>query len=384
MNSCHYDPTLGERVTSQHRDDCTDPNTHDGCVPCLRAHCVVCGHWHLTNDTPQTCAQCLAKVRDDLDAIAAAYDELGDEAANAARDGRLVAAAAIPGGVAQVLRGPAVPMGQVKRTEHHDDDHRAGDAVPPLAVMAWWEDTYRAHLGLASAGRATVTGAAMLLASVLTDIAQDTAGPDWFAFTREVRALRAQLSRVLHDESAPEYGIGCFECGDRLVRRFREARACGHATPARRELGMWLDLGYPEAVSRSLLRESRRPCGECDQGGMRDPGSGLSWECPGCRREFSVGEYLHALRRDLVLGGDGEGFGWSPVSTAAEAASGLLGVPVGAATVRKWMDRGQVASRREGGGRVVFWPDVLERAQAAVERRRVREARAVRRAGGSV
>jgi hypothetical protein len=61
---------------------------------------------------------------------------------------------------------------------------------------------------------------------------------------------------------------------------------------------------------------------------------------------------------------------------AADAASTLVGMLVPAATVRKWMDRGKVTSLflwspgKPWGQRLVYWPDVADEANAAVERAR--------------
>ena len=74
--ACRYDRGLGECVTRGHRDDCTTPDQHRGCLPCTAPHCVVCGHEHLTNDQPQTCPTCLGKVREDLDTIPPAFTAL--------------------------------------------------------------------------------------------------------------------------------------------------------------------------------------------------------------------------------------------------------------------------------------------------------------------
>ena len=63
---------------------------------------------HATNDTPQTCPACELRTDQDLVTIASSYTELATEALDAGRDGRLVAAAPIPGGNAQALRGPTV------------------------------------------------------------------------------------------------------------------------------------------------------------------------------------------------------------------------------------------------------------------------------------
>lgn len=379
--ACHYDRHLGERVTTEHRDDCTDPAGHRGCKPCTAPHCTVCGSTHATNDQPITCPGCQGKVDQDLAELLACYDALAYEAVDGGGDGRLVAAAPIPGGTAQVLRGPTVTFAAMRTfhgytDKHHLQDHPVSkktgqptDPVPPLAVLAVWEDRYRAWLGHTPAAMATVSSAVAYLRTQLPYLAQQTQGPDWHTFTSDIRDLRAQLEHALHDGRAPEHGVECFECGEELVRRWRRAAPCTHLTPARRELRRWVRLGYPEALSVVDIRAAYQPCGDCDQGGIEDPSAGQSWECPGCRKEYDPGEYATAVRRDLLTGGPDRD-GWTHISMAAEAVTMMTGVTFGSARIRRWMDRGQVASQPAGvtGLRLVLWTDVRDRAQESIRR----------------
>jgi hypothetical protein len=402
--ACHYDRALGERVTRKHRDDCpTQLDTGDcpaadrGCAPCTAPHCLICGRNHATNSEPDTCGDCIGKVREDLTQLAADYAALAVEAMAGGADGRLVAAAPIPGGNAAVLHGPMVRLDQM--TDPDPDTHHAKDPIPPLAILAQWEDMYRAWFDHARGGsaksdafdwyggrppsRATVAGAVRYLTEQLDHMANGPAvhdGPDWLAFTRQVRTLRAGLERALHDEQEPEQGVGCFECGDRLVRRFRDPKRCRHTTPARIVATypevevMEADLAAARGPSASLVAAARRPCAKCTerQGGLDDPRAGRSWECPGCRKQYDVGEYVTAVRRDLLEGGQNDG--WTHISMAAEAATTLVGLHVSDLLVRKWVDRKKIAVMcswrrgRRSGQRLVFWPDVADEANAAVER----------------
>lgn len=380
--ACHYDRDRHERVlTGEHRDTCTDPDTHRGCAPCTAPHCSVCGRTHLDNSHPQTCPTCEGLVARDLDDLTTAYDELAYEAIDGGGDGRLVAAAPIPGGDAQVLRGPTVRWQHLEHSTAGDVDHplnartgRPVDPVPPLATLGEWEDRYRTWFGHTPPARATVHAAVAYLKGKLPIISQQHAGPDWQSFADEMRDLRTQLEAALHDERAPERGVECFECGDTLVRRWHDPTRCTHDTPARLEFRMWLTLGYPEAVTPAFAREARRPCGDCDQGGITDPSAGQSWECRGCRKEYDPGEYATAVRRDLLTGGPDRD-GWTHVAMAAEAVSMMTGVTFGAARIRRWMDRDQVRSRwtdqaNQTGLRLVLWTDVRDRAQASIDRMR--------------
>lgn len=384
--ACHYDRALGYRVTTRHIDACPRdrrcPAAGRGCAPCTERHCLICGRAHATTAEPDTCVECTAKVGQDLADIQTAYTALAIEALDAGHDGRLVAAAPIPGGDAAVLIGPTVRLNMVRvargltPTELAEDHHR-GDPIPPLAILAQWEDIYRAWLNHPRARRASVSAAIKYLRDQVPYLANHVAldGPDWVVFTRQIRSVRAQLERALHDEREPERGIECFECGDRLVRRVRTPRRCRHTTPARAEFKTWIRLGYIEAVGPQLAREARQPCRrpDCDQGGVKNPAVGLSWECPSCRKDYQPGEYANAVRRDLATNGT-EGDGWTHITMAAEAATTMTGVLIPANTVRRWMDRGKVASmcrwtpRVPTGLRLVFWPDVADQAAAAVER----------------
>lgn len=412
--ACHYDRTLAQRVTTRHRDDCPTQTTDDqpcpasgrGCAPCTAPHCLICGRNHASNDQPDTCAECVGKVRADLTELASDYAALAVEAIAGGGDGRLVAAAPIPGGTAAILHGPTVRLDQLRTSRGYTSTdmakvHRPNDPIPPLAVLAQWEDMYRAWFTQPRAPRATVAGAVRYLTEQLDTMAngQSGKGPDFLAFTKQVRNLRAGLEHALHDEQEPERGVACFECGERLVRRFRDLKRCRHKTPARAELQRalvrqqrgqdWLRIvgSYPEygivvecelaaarGPSASLVAAARRPCAKCQgrQGGLDDPRAGRSWECPGCRKEYDVGEYVTAVRHDLLEAEDGDG--WTHVSMAASAATTLVGLTVSDQLVRKWLDRGKVAGmcewtpRRPWGQRLVFWPDVADQANAAVAR----------------
>lgn len=382
---CHYDRALGIRVTREHRDDCNTAACTTGCKPCTAPHCGACGRGHLTNDQPVTCIGCMRTTRETLGEIRTSYALLAHEALDGGRDGRLVAAAPIPGGTAAVLIGPTVQLNMLRVSRQMSEDHRlhgkGKDPIPPLAILAQWEDLWRDWLdhprparetrrhpgATARTQRGTVGDAIRYLLLQLDHMAQvdHPAAPDFQAFVRQMRRLRSQLERALHDEKEPERGVECFECGDQLVRRFRRRAPCTHPTPARVWLGVLTSYGLPAHLSE--LRAGMRPCGDCDQGGIEDPSAGQSWECVGCGKDYDPGEYAAAVRRDLLEHGP-DGDGWTHVTMAADAASTLVGMLVPAGTVRKWVERGKVSSRLTDGIRLVFWPDVADEAQAAKAR----------------
>lgn len=439
---CRYERTLGYRATKgQHADDCSNPTGHRGCLPCEHPHCGVCGRKHLEDQHPHTCPDCVGSVREDLSEIAELCRSLRRQAAYASDNGRPWAAAPIPGATAMVLMGPQVDPATMRISNRlaateYTKIHRPHDPLPPLTVLARWEDTWAAWLGQTRTGRASVTRAVAYLDQHLTRIAQArtrwvddvlVTAPEFAEFATDIGKMRAQLEHVLHDESEDDEGIACFECGHQLVRRIRDPKRCRHKTPARQHLAArlrdrvdpaaWLAVlrsyglpAWPEEIDAARLptpvevAAARLPCDRCDQGGVADPRPGVSWECPSCRMTYSPGEYAHAVRRDLadrqyVAQGAAvevpslQSYGWTDITLAADAASTLVGYPVFATTVRKWAQRekvawccvwscdrvGSVLVSRPSGQRLVFWPDVAEEAANAVERaRRAAEARARR------
>lgn len=425
---CRYERSLGYRATKgEHEDDCRDPAGHRGCVQCLEPHCSVCGRKHLDDQHPLTCPDCVGAVREDLGEIAELCRGLRRQAVDA--EGLAWASARIPGATAMVLMGPSVDPYRRGRAERYREP---GDPLPPLTILARWEEVWAGWLGQ-KRDRTSITRAVGYLDQHLTRIAQaqatwagDTAviPPEFREFARDIGKLRAQLEHVLHDESDDDQGIACFECSHQLVRRIRDPKRCRHKTPARQALAArlrdrqdpaaWLKVlasyGLPawdhEIAAARLptpveVAAARLPCDRCDQGGLTDPRPGISWECPSCRMAYTPGEYANAVRRDLadrkLIAGDQvqvpslQAYGWTDITLAADAASTLVGYPVFATTVRKWAQREKVAwccawsyeqmpdgslVSRPSGQRLVFWPDVADEATAAVERaRRAAEAR---------
>lgn len=411
--TCHWDRTLQERVTRRHTDDCpthTDPRAQcpgrDGCQPCTEHHCVLCGRAHLDTAHALTCDECIGGVREDLNEILWLCRHLRWQAARGAVDGKLLAAAPIPGGDAMVMiarAGESTNVDDATWGRPVDEYHRPGDPIPPLLPLAAWNQAWRAHLGHRLPAKPSVTGTVRYLQDQLTVISQHTGpGPDWLGFAADMTGLRRQLEAILHDEQNPEQGVGCFECGRQLVRRFGKANPCRHQTPARKQLAQaqrdaaaartWLQVlrTYPELgdptwpellaakVPESLEHAARVPCAACassraGQGGIEDPSVGQSWECLGCRKRYTPGEYANAVRADLLTSGP-NGDGWTHIAMAAEAASTQTGIVITAGTVRKWAEHGKVPSvcRWSKGARLglrlVFWPDVADQAAAAVRR----------------
>lgn len=450
--ACHHDRQLDTRITTgHHTDDCPIHHNHPedcpgaghrGCLPCDHDHCVLCRETHTDRAHPITCPECIGKVRTTLHDILWHCRHLRWQAARGGHNGRLTAAAPIPGGDALVLYARAGAFLENMRTSHGytpeqmDEDHHPRDVVPVLLPLASWAIAWRTYLGHDLAAAATVSGIVHYLADGprLQQMAQTKDGPDWTAFVDDMRALLRQLEGVLHDEAAPERGVSCFQCGKQLVRRFGKPAPCEHSTPARRRLAeirrqarraadrVAVIRTYPElgAPTYADLRAARRvpttaeeaaarvPCEACvaaGQGGIEDPTVGQSWECTGCRKQYTPGEYANAVRADLQKAGP-DGDGWTYVTMAAEAASTQTGAVIAPGTVRRWMEdskirsccrwsytvdgkpEGQVPAYDEPAGAdhaavvgayrgrvrsvrgliLVYWPDVADRAADLVVR----------------
>lgn len=401
VKPCVFDRSVGYRATiGEHDDDCTDRTGHRGCTPCTHGHCCICNREHTTNQHPLTCPECVGSVREDITEIVEACRSLPEQAVNA--EGLAWASARIPGHSAMIALGPSAEPESVIRYRTYEKDHRPKDQIPPLTVLAHWQDIWAEWLnvspssgqstdpelavaqehqhalaaswyGFNIAERATIARAAGFLDRHLSLLAQQTltmrAGvivipPEFPEFATAIAKLRIQLEGLLHDEEAHERGVDCFECGAQLQRRIRDPKTCKHRTKDRDHLARRLRerpdaiaalnaLGTSNPPHRPDLEKAsripspmevaaaRRPCDRCDQGGIEDPRPGISWECPSCRKRYTPGEYATAVRRDLLDRNDGDG--WTDINLAADAASTLTHQPVLAVTVRKWMDRGKVS-----------------------------------------
>jgi hypothetical protein len=368
---CDYDRTTGHRLTRTHHLDTCPGIGCTGCLPCTADHCVLCRARHTDDAHPLVCPTCIAGIRTDLDAVVAHTGALLTEAIDGtSQGGQLLAAAPIPGGDAMVMLGPSgdretaahrwdsATRGRLSKSKswsHYADDHRPQDLEPPLSLLANWEDIWRRYLRTSTRTPANVAAAVTYFGLNLTLMAQVTDGPDIVAFARDVAGLRARLEGVLHDEHTlnaagktggdAERGVECFECGVRLVRRIRDLQRCTHGTPARYWLRILLsypELGLPRPTE---VVAARLPCEKCTRrglGGVDDPAPGLSWECLGCRKEYSPGEYATAVRRDLSAqhkDEDGRQLGWTTVPIAAEAVAERTGRSTTAKTIRTWAER---------------------------------------------
>jgi len=188
-------------------------------------------------------------------------------------------------------------------TGHHESLDLPGDPVPPLLVLATWEDDWRQTFGHGAAPHlASVETAAAYLDRTLAHAAQWHDA--WDEFHGDLRATVARLENVLQEGEREERSrVPCTKCGTRLVRRYEAKVADDH------------------------------------------------WECPKCGKVYNKVAYHNAHRHHLASGYADR---WVPLVDAIDATGRS------SATVRSWVQREDVQSRRDPTtGRVyVWWPDV--------------------------
>lgn len=339
-------------------------------------HCGLCRSRYLNNDDPVVCPGCVGRVRTMLDDLGLAYVALWPRATNAADDGKLAAAAPIPGGTAHVLVGPFVRMDILRTSREMANDHLRSDPMPPLSVLAQWESIWRAAFGLEQPAAApTMKRALRYLRDHLTDMSRRASiNPSFVTFARSIRRLRDSLEQALHDERKPEVGVECFECGDRLIRRFKAPRPCS-CGPRPSQIA-------PIAVAAWEAKHAGH-----SQGGLDSPAPAEGWECPGCGQHYDPHGYLRATRQSLFDTADGDG--WVTLPQAAETARDIAGRPVTPKMIRAWVERGDEIglcspwtspaaveplpyawevvpgapqARHGGRAQLAWWPDVLDRA----------------------
>ncbi len=293
MTACRYNTDLGYRVLARSDDE-----------PCPQRHCCVCSRGHCDDTTPQTCAECVGVVRENLAEILRLSDLLPLQAVHGGADGHLLAGAPIPGGDATVLLGPGSEGAQAEDHEHES----WADPVPPLLLLATWEDDFRGTLGHPAGPRATMWRCVDYLGQHLTLMAQRH--PAFEEFAADLARCRSRLEDTLGAGERDEHGAPCQDCGTLLVRR------C-----------------HPR---HGLVDE---------------------WTCRHCRVTYTAAEYWKAVERD---------YRDNAKALHAEAIEIRTGIPVG--TVRVWATRGKVHRRgRDEHGRVLYDVEEVEDLQRRAE-----------------
>lgn len=145
--------------------------------------------------------------------------------------------AEIPGGDALVMIGPVATMdvwaAQIDTAEARyfagdadwiEVEDRDSDPVPPLLMLAGWEDIMRAERGGGTDLRATIDRAIAYFRGSLDWMLGETEGVPNFLpveeFARELGHLRARLESVLHDGIRLDRGVPCMTCSTALVKEW--------------------------------------------------------------------------------------------------------------------------------------------------------------------
>lgn len=216
MTLCRYDADLGYRVLVRSETG----------EPCTAEHCRLCVRTHLDDTTPQVCAGCVGLVRENLATIVELTDRLEDQACHTHADGRLNTGPLGGDAMVMLAEGRYLPASRLTPEE------QCNDPMPPLLVLATWEDDWRIELGHRGGPRATVWRCADYLGTHLTLMAQRH--PAFDEFAADLARLRGRLEAVLHDGDREDHAeVSCFECSGRLVRRVTDRGADDHWTCGR-------------------------------------------------------------------------------------------------------------------------------------------------------
>lgn len=269
---------------------------HD--TDCDRRHCVVCAREHTDDTCPQTCPGCVHTVRDNLAAIVDMHTRLEDQATHTHADGRLNTGPLGGDAMVMLADGRYLPASRITC------DEQRNDPLPPLLVLATWEDDIRLTIGHKPAGRATITDAAGYLDQHLTMIAQRH--PAFDELAADLDRLRGRLEAVLCEgDREDETRTPCITCGTRLVRRYGRRVSDDHH------------------------------------------------QCPRCQRRYIGDEFVRAKHHHLA---SEEAATWVLLSHAAQI------VDRSGRTVRTWVNRLQVTAYCDPVTHRVYvwWPDVRE------------------------
>jgi ribosomal protein L37AE/L43A len=268
----------------------------------------------------------LAKVKQCLRDIERLHNNLEQQALYGGNNGRLVAAAPIPGGDATVALGPwsygrndgvhDAPdyASAIIRAREYDADTIVN--FHPLLTLETWAACWRDWFGHTVTMTATISRAAGYLRAHAHEMIEQTEReyddgtlvwpPDFDEMVSELSRCRGTLENILYDGQREERSqVPCLDCGLRLVKRYRD-----HA-----------DDDY--------------------------------WLCQRCKRRYSDDEYALAKHQHLSSLGANR---YVPIMDALDA------IPRSRHIIRGWIARGQVRIMRCVGPSTVhvLWSDVRE------------------------
>lgn len=216
MSECIWRGSNNPRAIRGRHDDegCVDqygdPDQYcKGCLPCPERHCVVCGMRHAMD---QTCPDCLAEVRENLDAITDCLVRLKDQALNGSTmtgSGAVKpeAASEIPGGEAMVELGPWSTGEAATDPSQRALERVRPDATISHALASWAQDWTESAGG---------TARHPLTPDHVTWASRHHAG--FSDFATEMRQCRARIEDMVHLGSRTMTGAPCFMCHRPLER----------------------------------------------------------------------------------------------------------------------------------------------------------------------
>lgn len=239
--------------TTDHQHDWTETTQPDdtprtwACAicPATATQCATC---HRILDTHgRVCDHCVSRARNDIREIRDLYQLLPDVIAAAAglhairydrTGGKNTRSTdtSITGGTAMVMAaGGNADKTRLGRNESTIDpallDAERNDPPSVLAVLTFWEDTWRQEQGHDAAVKTSANLAADYLADHTTWAAQQS--PTWADYRADIRNLRGRL-RALTGESQPpvKTGVPCPYCAGAVLQHWTEqglgdVRRCG-------------------------------------------------------------------------------------------------------------------------------------------------------------
>jgi len=312
LMDCKFAGNDRPRVLVERHDVGCDAESCGGCLPCSSGHCRVCAFTHVDG----TCAECLAETRGALRDIARMCDALPAEVAHRGIEGE-----------AMMLLGPAADPEARGHLEASilagrvpEDYLDAADGeMHPLFVTGTWDAVWRDALEHDEpTERLTVASAVDYLDRQMSYMAGFEHVP-FEDFSRELRACRTHLERVLHDGEQVDTGAPCLTCGVRQVREWGKLAAAD------------------------------------------------GWRCPKCRTFSTEDQYRLAVANQHLAAAE-----WlTAIDCAAWLASDdeavMDAVVVTAGTIRSWATKGRIKKRRDSGRTVYLRADVLKASMASAD-----------------
>jgi ssDNA-binding Zn-finger/Zn-ribbon topoisomerase 1 len=263
-NGCKWVSAQQARVLPRrHADDCPDQDACDGCLPCPERHCGICRRTH----ADVTCAECVARTRDDLHAIASLCGALPTEVAHRSVNGEammLLGPAADP--EAWRNRAMSAMVGRVNAAYLED----CRDELHPLWVLGTWDQMWREHLDHPTDLTATLPRLVDYLDSQMGYMA-DREDPPFDDFAGDLRKCRSHLEDVLSEGVREERGAPCPKCGkgaliksygiteagDRWVCRNSDCREWWTESDYRKRIGAIYE-GVADALTASAIHRVYR------------------------------------------------------------------------------------------------------------------------------